>query len=835
MKLFRKIKFSKNSIVFLIVLAFIMLSQSCNISKKLEPGHYIVDKIEIENIKETNIEKDIFLSYIRQKPNRKLFRTFHFYVWWYNLFDQEKISRKKFARNEKYDVINAKRIKKNEIKNEKREKKGKAPKSPKLKDKESLIFKESLRDIGEEPVILDSSATEQTRQQLAKFLFSRGHFNGQVKDSVQLDKSGKLATVRYILLPKKPYTIGKITYQMDDEKLGQLIRTDSMNSILVIGQKYNTENLIKERQRLTSLALNNGYYYFENAYLNFDVDSGFANNTVSINIHLKKFSRPFSSSNDSIVLDNHVKYKIGNIYFIPEPVPGNLREVYFKDTLKVKNSDVVFLLNNPMPFRPSVLLANIDIKSGNLFRKDTAEITYRALLGLGIFKNVNIQFFKSRDYRSRLDCYIICNPLIKQSLTAETEGINTSGNLGVDGSLVYQNRNFFKGGELVEIKLQGALIAQQPLTDDEQSTDITEIRNTFNTLQFGPEASFSVPRAFFPFSLFPFRKEMAPHTFVRSSFNYQNRSEFDRTITDIDYGLSFKTHQNQIRHEIIPLEIYFVNSTFKGNFESALKSLNDAFLFNSFVDHITTATRYALTYSSKENSNTSSKPVSYLRVGVQSSGNILRQAFSMTGRTKDSLDRFLIYNIPFAQFLRGDIDYRIYIPIRKKSRVVYRLSGGIGKPLKNLNVLPYEQSFFSGGPNSIRAWRARTLGPGAYDPTGSSTRFDKIGDMILEGNIEYRFHIIKSLNGALFADAGNIWRLQPDPTKPGGEFLVDRFVDQIAMGGGIGIRMDLSFFVLRFDFAAPLRDPKYAVGNRWTFDKQPWKETIVNFGIGYPF
>ena len=185
--------------------------------------------------------------------------------------------------------------------------------------------------------------------------------------------------------------------------------------------------------------------------------------------------------------------------------------------------------------------------------------------------------------------------------------------------------------------------------------------------------------------------------------------------------------------------------------------------------------------------------------------------------------------------MRTDIDYRIYIPVRKRSRIVYRLAGGIGKPLINLNVLPYEQSFFSGGPNSVRAWRARTLGPGAYDPRGSMARFDKIGDILLEGNFEYRFHIIKAFNGALFVDAGNVWRLRRDDAKPGGEFIVDRFVDQIALGGGFGLRWDLSFFVLRLDLAMPLKDPKYAIGNRWTFDKRPWESTVLNFGIGYPF
>ena len=258
-------------------------------------------------------------------------------------------------------------------------------------------------------------------------------------------------------------------------------------------------------------------------------------------------------------------------------------------------------------------------------------------------------------------------------------------------------------------------------------------------------------------------------------------------------------------------------------------------MVNSFQNHITTLSKYSVSYFSSPNLANSDKTVYYLRWSVSSSGNILRQFFSLVGNKPDSLDRYLINGIPFAQFLKTDIDYRTYIPVRKQSRVVFRVTTGIAKPFANLGVIPYEQSFFSGGPNSIRAWRARTLGPGGYDPTSSTAKFDKIGDILMEGNVEYRFKLIRAFNGALFADAGNIWRLYPDVSKPGGEFHIDKFADQIAVGGGFGLRWDLNFFVLRLDLAAPLKDPKFPIGHRWTFDKQPWKYTIANFGIGYPF
>ncbi len=797
----------------------------------------MLDKIDVVNFKLTSLPKENFENFFRQKPNRKLLRKVDFFTWWYNLFDDEKLTLKREARNLRYDKKNADKVKRFEEKNKKREKKGKKPKTPHLKNKESSMVIESIRDIGEPTVVFDSSLAEQTRFQLSKYLFSKGFFNNHVRDTIILQRHSKKATIKYILDPGQAYLVNKITYNLDDKELGKLLLNDTVHSLIKRGMVYDTEKFQLERQRITEMALNEGYYFFENAYINFDIDSSSASHTVSVSIHLKKYARAYSSSNDSLIYINHPKLKIEQVYLITETFIGSLRDASFKDTLRESKTGIMFLLNKPLPYRKPLLLNSIDIYKGQLFRRDTAQLTYKQLLALGIFRNVNIQFLINPDDSRKLDCYIVCSPLLKQSLTAETEGTNTSGNLGVDGSMLYQNRNFFRGGELVELKLQGALSAQTQFnTQEAQSNSLNKLSNTFNTVQFGPEFTFAVPRAFFPFSLIPFRKDMSPRTYVKSSFNYQSRLQFNRIITSVDYGFNFKTHNNTIRHDIIPFEAYFVKANLTNSFKQLLAGYNDAFLANSFQDHITTLSKYSLTYLTKENTNTSRKIVGYLRWSVQSSGNVLRKLFDATHREKDSLNRYLIYGIPFAQFVRTDLDYRIYIPVRKKSRVVYRIAGGIGRPLTNLNVLPYEQSFFSGGPNSNRAWRARTLGPGGYNPeANSSARYDKIGDILLEGNFEYRFHIIKSFNGAMFADAGNIWRLKPDLNKPGAEFLFDRFADQIAVGGGFGIRWDLDFFVLRLDLASPLRDPKYDVGNRWTFDKKPWRQVVANFGIGYPF
>lgn len=806
------------------------------------PHEYLLEKVEVINVKQTDQQKESFEAFFRQKPNRKLFRSVHFFVWWYNLFDDEKIKQKKIQRNLKYDKINSERVLSSEKKNEERVKKGKKPKTPKLKDKTSSLFIESVRDIGEPAIIFDSSLTEQTRLQLNKFLFSKGYFDNIVTDTIEFSKDSKRATAKYILYPKEPYKLNKLTYLVEDEKLGALVLKDTLNTLIKVGMQYDRDKFQAEQQRINDFALNNGYYYFEKAYVDFYIDTVKKTHSLSAVTNLKKFQRSYSSSNDSVIYVNHPRLKVENVYIITEAVYGNVKDAPFKDTVKSKRDGTIFLLNAPLAYKQPIIINNTDIYRGQWFSKDTSEFTYKQLLGLGIFKNVTIQFLKNDQYSNRLDCYIICSPLLKQSLTAETEGTNTSGNLGIDGSIIYQNKNFFRGGELIELKLQAAISAQKQLSKDTtyiktitDVADLNRLQRTFNTIQFGPEFTFSVPRAFFPFSLLPFKKDMLPRTYIKTSLNYQSRPEFSRVITNIDYGFSFRTNNGRLKHDFIPFEAYLVRAKLLPSFKNDLADLKDAFLLNSFQDHITTLSKFGLTYTSKGNSNTSKKTVHYFKWTVASSGSLLRQYFKLTGKKPDSLDRYLLFNIPFAQFLKTDIDYRINIPVRSKTRLVYRLAGGIAKTLKNLSGLPYEQSYFSGGPNSVRAWRARTLGPGGYDPTNSETRFDKIGDILLEGNFEYRFHIIKSFNGAFFVDAGNIWRLQKDETKPNGEFVVSNFVDQIAIGSGLGIRWDLSFFVLRLDMAAPIKDPKYDIGDRWTYDKKPWRQIVANFGIGYPF
>jgi len=821
---------------FILGVAFIL--GSCQINKYLNEDEYLVEKNQIKS-NGTNIDQAELESYLRQKPNRKILKTVPFNLWLYFQIDQKKMLSYKAKRNLKFDRINQKRIDKSTKKNQSRIAKGKKTKEPKLKNKEKLTLRESLLDAGEAPVLLDYALNKITTSQLQKFVFSRGYFNSVVKDTVVLFK--KRAVINYYISKSVPYRINDISYKIEDPFIEQFIFNDTLHSLIKKNTIYNEDLFQKERERITDRLLNNGYFYFAPEYIHFVVDSNLTGRFINLKLELRKFSQPISELNDSLIYLNHPQFTLKNIYIIPETVTdfrGKSSDIYMKDTAYYNGLKV--LHNQKLQFRLSDLTRDISIAGGQLYQKDLAEESYKGISALKVFKSVFLQFIKNPLYADKLDCYIVCQPLIKQSITIESEGTNTSGNLGIAGSLVFQNKNTFKGAELVELKLNGSLTAQKQFNTT-QTTDIKDVTSTFNTIQFGPQLNIYFPKPLFPFTLFYYKKNhhekryfVQPRTILNLSINYQERPEFARTITSISYGFKFNNSKGLFTYEVIPAETYLVKAKLFGTFRAELLNLKDFFLLNSFQDHLTTLSRVSAIFN---NQNVARKRnVMYLKMNLSSSGNFLRGAYNITNQPKDTLGRYQILNIPFSQFVKIDVDYRFYFKTWKTDKLVYRIAGGIGKPLNNLSSLPYEQSFFGGGPNTMRAWRARTLGPGSYKSLTSDAKYDKIGNIQIETNIEYRFHIFKSFYGTWFADAGNIWLLKPEESKPGGEFRVDNFYKEFGLGSGFGIRYDFGFFVLRFDGAIKVIDPENELRERFILGKKTMRESsILNFGIGYPF
>jgi hypothetical protein len=353
----------------------------------------------------------------------------------------------------------------------------------------------------------------------------------------------------------------------------------------------------------------------------------------------------------------------------------------------------------------------------------------------------------------------------------------------------------------------------------------------FNTLEINPEISLVIPEFLVPFKVHRITRYGNPKTIISVSYNFQQRPDYTRTIFNAKFG--YKWAQSQFaRHFLNPLEVNFVNIYNEdAAFIERLNNLQDKLLLNTFSPHLITTTNYTYIFNNQRVNK--KENFSYFKARLESSGNILRGIMAAAQAVKDTNGSYRIFDIPFSQYLKYELDYRRYWQLNEHSQLVFRANQGLGYPLYNLGVLPFESSFFGGGTNGIRAWTARSLGPGSLPD--SLNVYDQFGDIKLEFNLEYRFDIYRWFKGALFADAGNIWLIKKDDDRPGGQFQFKDFYKELAVGAGLGIRLDFSFFIIRFDMAFPIHDPGRPLNDRWAVKYFTTKDINYNLGIGYPF
>jgi hypothetical protein len=349
--------------------------------------------------------------------------------------------------------------------------------------------------------------------------------------------------------------------------------------------------------------------------------------------------------------------------------------------------------------------------------------------------------------------------------------------------------------------------------------------------EIGAETNIVFPKFFSPFKLEGFVKKYAPKTSISVSYNFQSRPDFTRSIANSSFSYRWNGNNN-VTHTLWPLELSYVNIyNLSDTFRNEIR--NSALLY-SFEDHVINDARYTFELNNRAIGH--SRNLMFLRFNLESAGNILNLVKTSFDK-KDTGSVYKLLNVPYFQYLMSDVDIRYYNVIDKQNRFVYRLFIGVGYPFGNSKNLPYEKKYFSGGPNSIRAWNTRDLGPGS-DTTNSEFSYpNKNGDIKLEANIEYRFKLVWKIESAIFLDAGNVWEFKKDVNKPGADFAWNRFYKEIALGTGFGFRFDFSFFLLRIDVGIKLHDPGLPEADRWFHDFKGFglNDLHLKFGIGYPF
>ena len=771
--------------LFLLVI-IIFTAVSCNPTKYVPSGELLLSRNELsvnhgDEPLPATVNRSAMKPYIRQQPNKR-FLGMRFHL---GLFNLSNITREKWPHG-------------------------------------------WLRRIGEEPVIYDQVAAERSAGQIQSYLRSKGFFNATVTDTVNV-LSGNEAKVVYRVNPGRPYRIADIRYEIQDSILSSLIMIDTVNCTVDRGMIYDVDLLRKERQRLERFIRDIGFYTFSTENVFYRIDSSLMNHQMIVN-YVVSPGVTFDSHGMQVTTP-HRMYRIRDIYLYPEfdPRTALTGGEEYTSTLDTSYFGGIHFVSPPgrTLIRPEVLAQAVYIAPGSLYSVTNTERTQQHLNDLRNHRLVNVSFIDAgslsgeRRDEGMLDCVIQLTPMQRQSFTVELEGTNTGGNLGGALNLIYQNKSLLKGAEVFSLKLKGAY---ETLTED-----ITGFRNT---QQYGIEATLRLPKFMTPFpAKESFIRNKDPKTVLTAGYNYQKLPILARSSANISVGYSWNGNK-YTRFSMNPLSLnvvrlHYINPDFQA-------MINDKpYFVNSLRDVRIVGGRYDFVFS--DQMILKSRDFWNLRLGLDIAGNLLDVAYR-AAKAKPAPDgSYHLFRQPFAQFIKGEIDAAYNYRFNEASSIVYRFLAGVGWPYGNSEVMPFEEQYFGGGSNDIRAWMVRTLGPGSYV---QDTSLIQTADMKLEANIEYRFKLFWILEGALFVDAGNIWTVREDVDRPGSVFRLRSFADDIAVGTGLGLRFDLKFVLLRADFGLKVRDPRETDGSKWIPFNRPYnrkKDITMVIGIGYPF
>ncbi len=681
-------------------------------------------------------------------------------------------------------------------------------------------FNEWLRRVGSAPVVYDENVMHRSAEQLRLYLSSRGYYDAQVSDTMVVT-ADKRCEVEYRIRAGEVYRIASLGYSVPNDEVGRLIIADTVNSLLRVGHAFDSNVHDDERGRIVRLMQENGYYAFGKDYIYYVVDSSSATHLVR----------------DSIVVLNalggadrrtqvpHRKAIVDEVELLVIDPDDNVRSLT-NDSVRLRISQLRQGLSvrykDKNPFTERLLRNSCFIRPGEIYSLSDAELTQRRFNSLKPFRQASFRFFDTdssyvvsdTDTLNHIHCVGFLQTKQMQGIGIDIEGTNSSGNLGAAANIRYTHANMFHGAEAFSVKWRLATQRQSATSDKED----------FYTLETSIETSLSIPALLFPYSTQHFYMHHNPNTVFSASYDYQRRPEFTRSVVAL--RMNYNWHGSRYaQHSFTPIEFNVVNiPSISSEFNNYISG---TYLQYSYTNHFIMSLGYAFLFNQQKVQRNSSGW--YVRFSAETAGNILN---ALTPKTSDE-DFKRVFGIRFAQYARFESELRYQVADFWDNNMVFRLFGGIGIPYGNSIMLPFEKSFFAGGANSLRAWPVRGLGPGSEAPDPSLRYHNQTSDMRFEANAEYRFKIFSVFEGALFADAGNIWALKRSHSTPQAT-ISSNFYKQIALGAGLGLRLNFDYFIFRVDAAYKLRDPAatdtWVVRNRFRGSDIAW-----NFAIGYPF
>jgi len=765
---------------YILIIVLLVLLSACSTTKYVPDGSYLLDEVEI--ITDNKELKPSELSlYLRQKSNNKWFNLFKTQLHIYSLSGRDS----------------------------------------------TKWINKALRRVGDAPVIFSDFETRLTQDELKKSINNRGYMSASVDYSTKVKK--KKLKLTYHVTSGKPYRVRSISYRIPDKKVEEYILGDSANTLIREGILFDVNVLDNERQRITRHLTENGYYKFNKEYITYVADTVKNSYLVDLAMHVDMFKAHADATPEP-----HKQYYMNNVSFITDydvMQSSDIGSIEINDSIHYRNHPIYF--KDKLNLRPKILSTNSAIGRGGLYNVQDVENTYSNFSRLQYIRYTNIRFYETQlGDTTKLNTYVMLTKNKPKSISFQLDGTNSAGDVGAAAALSFQHRNLFKGSELFSLRLRGAFEAVSGLQTTYRDDGYTEI---------GVEASLNFPRFIFPFLSSDYRKKIRATTELNIQYNYQFRPEFTRIVASAGWGYRWGLKQQYSQHRIDLVDINYlympwISADFKDKYLQENKE--NYILKYNYEDRLIVRTGYSFTFNSAGRALVNNTLIgnSYaVRFNVESAGNLLYAFSSLAKLPKNGNNEYTLLDIPFAQYVKADIDFAGNYVIDSRNSIAFHVAAGIAVPYGNADVIPFEKRYFSGGANSVRGWSVRELGPGKY--VGDNNFLNHSGDIKFDASIEYRTKLFWKFDGALFIDAGNIWTLRDYDDQPGGQFKLDSFYKQIAASYGMGLRLDLDFFVIRFDAGMKAINPIYESGrNRYPiYHPKLSRDLALHFAVGYPF
>ena len=684
---------------------------------------------------------------------------------------------------------------------------------------EKWLFNRVMHRIGEAPVVYDPALMQYSQASLTSALRAKGYLQATVTvDSTLKDQSMHL---RYTMHPRQRAYVVNVYREFDNEAVRQEVERDSAASLLYKGMPLDLAVLNEERTRIVRRLQNAGFMNVNNEFIFFTADTTAQSHAVDLTMHISLPPKVEAQL-------GYQCYRIGKV-----TVQENVLDEAPADTTYYRN--ICFVSHGGQQINRRVYMRHLFIEPDSLYRDVATQYSYQNLNSLGAISFSTIHYTPPEVGDSTVDVNVSVQLAKSHGISFDIEGTNTAGDLGGAASFTYTHRNLFKGGENLSLKLRGAY------------ETISRLQGYANQdyIEYGAEAALRLPSLPLSFGERMFRSYRGVTEFSLL-YNSQNRPEFYRRLLTGTWSTMWNAHRKpnlQHRYDIVSLNYVFmpwISSTFRREY---LEGDNPryAVLRNSYENLFIMRSAYGIVYNSLRGRNGGSLNQTngyQIKANVETAGNVLYGVAKLLNMRRNANNDYAILNIPFSQYVKFDFDYSKSFRLTEASSLAAHAALGVAIPYGNSSVIPYEKRYFSGGANSVRGWNVRTLGPGGYVGRDGNIDFiNQTGNLKLDLSVEYRAALFLKFEGAAFVDAGNVWSTNTHADLTNGQFHFNTFYRQIAVAYGLGLRLNLNYFILRLDGGVKAINPAVTSGSGHypIFSPKLSRDLALHFAVGLPF